>query len=296
MYSTIFRGNLFLRAASISNKFTANYGPGSVKDVVLDDNLYVEGEIAVSMGGNRGEPLRWVNCRAVNNVMLDIGRGQPLGRGLGSGIGAQDWDGGEIAGNLFLHQQSSTVRNVHGLTVGCSETCTDVGTHMRNVTIHANVFHGLKNARMALHIKESGRMNAITIEGNLFQFAGVPKTLVKTDGLGPGLIFRGNVYDSAADPGQWFAVGETMLSFEQWVTESGEQGARREKIDFPDTNRGIETYMASLGKTPTFEAFITEVRNQSKTNWRKQFTAPVVTDWIREGFGVTKIPASKSPQ
>jgi hypothetical protein len=35
--------------------------------------------------------------------------------------------------------------------------------------------------------------------------------------------------------------------------------------------------MASLGKMPTFEAFITEVRSQSKTNWRKKFTAPVIT-------------------
>ena len=115
---------------------------------------------------------------------------------------------------------------------------------------------------------------------------------IKTDGLDDALIFRGNVYDSAADPGQWFAVGETMLSFEQWVKQSGEQGARKEKIKFPDAERGIETYMASLGKTPTFDVFVAEVRKQSKTNWHKEFTAPAINNWIREGFGVKKIPLS----
>jgi hypothetical protein len=201
-----------------------------------------------------------------------------------------DWDGGEIAGNLFLHQTSDAVRNVHGLSIGIGEAELEEGQiGARNVTVRGNVFHGLKNARHALRIKGFDHVRNLTFAGNLFQFADVPRTLIKTDGLGPGLIFRDNVYDGAADAGQWFAVGERTLSFEQWVKESGEQGARRARIEFSDPHRGIETYMKSLGKEPTFETFIAEVRRQSKANWRKELTAPAINAWIREGFGVKRV-------
>lgn len=296
MYCTIFRNNLFLRASSIANKFTANYGTGSVKDIVLDNNLYVEGEIGVSMGGNTAAPLRWVNCRVINNVLLDIGRGQPTGRILGWGVDAFDFDGGEIAGNLFLHQQSDAVRNVYGLSIGCEQDCEGEGDHMRNVSIRGNVFHGLKNARMALKIRGADRMQGVAIANNLFQFDGIPSSLVRVDGpLSDGLTFSGNMYDSAAEPGRWFSVAGKELDFEKWVEQSGEKSAKRQKIDFPDSSRGIETYMRTLGKPPTLDAFISEVRKQSKASWRKEYTAPVINDWIRDGFGSKKIMAASAP-
>jgi len=285
MYCTVFRGNTFLRGASINNKFTANYGPGSVRDVVLEDNLYVDGEIGVSMSGNNPAPLRWVNCRIVRNVLLDIGRCRPTGRTLGWGVEATDWDGGEISGNLFLRQKSDEVRNVWGLNVGAGrDDARDGEVWARNLTIRGNVFHGLKNARQAMNVKGAGHMRNVTVAGNLFQFVGVPGTLVRTDGLGAGLVFRDNVYDSAAEPDQWFAVGPKRLTFAQWVRESGERGARKERVNFPDPGRGIEAYMKSLGKKPTFDAFVAEVRKQSRGHWRKELTAPVINAWIREGF------------
>ncbi len=294
MYSTIFRNNLFLRAASIGNKFTANYGPGSVKDVVLDNNLYVEGEIGVSMGGNASAPLRWVNCRATNNVLLDIGRGRPTGRTLGWGIDATDWDGGEISGNLLLHQQSDAVRNVHGLEIGCADDCEGDGPHMRNLMIRGNLFHGLQNARMALHIRNPSRMQDVVIAENLFQFAGIPSTLIQADApLGTGVTFRGNTYDSAAEPERWFRVSGRDVSLEQWIEQTGEQESRRQRMDFPDPDRGIDTYMQSLGKPATFDAFLAEVRQQSKVNWRREFTAAAINNWIRAGFGLAQVPSAQ---
>lgn len=292
MYSTIFRDNVFLRASSIHNKFTCNVGSAGVKDVWVDNNLYVEGEICVGMGGNTPGPLRWVNCKILNNVMLDIGRSQPTGRNLAWYIFPTDWDGGEIAGNLFLRQRSKAVTNVIGLKVYCGVRPLPDQIHTRNLLIRGNVFHGLNNAAAALIIKDPHHMKNITFADNMFQFTDVPSTLVATDALSPELKFRNNIYDSAAAPETWFMVGEKPLSFEQWVKESGEQGGRKEKIKFPDPERGIEAYMKSLGKEPSFDAFIAEVRKQSKSNWRKEFTAPVVNDWIREGFGVQKTAAS----
>lgn len=41
--------------------------------------------------------------------------------------------------------------------------------------------------------------------------------------------------------------------------------------------------MKSLGKPAEIDAFIAEARVQSKTNWRPEFTAAVVNDWLRAG-------------
>ncbi len=55
---------------------------------------------------------------------------------------------------------------------------------------------------------------------------------------------------------------------------------------FPNPERSVETYMETLGETPTLEAFLAEARQQSRANWRRKYTAKAVNDYIREGFGV----------
>lgn len=295
MYSTIFRDNMFLRAASIGNKFTANYGPGSVRDVLVDNNLYVDGEIGISMGGNRPGPLRWVHWRVTNNVMLDLGRSRPTGRRLAWYMGATDWDGGIIAGNLFLHQPREEIRNVRGLRLAAGSDQAGSDVYMRNVLVCDNVFHGLRNARAAIVLTGHSRLRDVTIADNLLQFPGLSSPLVAAEGLGEGVAFRRNTYWSGAEPDQWFIVGDAALSFERWVEKAGEQDARRQRVAFPEPNRCIETYMASLGMEPSIDAFVAAVRTQSKRTWRREFTAAAVNKWIRAGFGVKRF-ASAVPQ
>jgi hypothetical protein len=56
--------------------------------------------------------------------------------------------------------------------------------------------------------------------------------------------------------------------------------------DFPDPDRDLESYLSSIGQTPTLEAFLTEARKQSRATWRPELTASAVNTYIREGFGV----------
>ena len=58
----------------------------------------------------------------------------------------------------------------------------------------------------------------------------------------------------------------------------------------PDPERDLESYLSSIGETPTFDAFLAEARKQSKRNWRPEFTAGAVNNYIREGFGVEMLP------
>jgi hypothetical protein len=104
---TVFRNNLFLRASSIGNKFTSNTTSGinEIKtwNVLIDNNLYVEGEVGISLGGNsdQNNGPRWRNIQVTNNVLMHIGRTQPTLRTLGWGLDVQDWDGGRVTGNIF---------------------------------------------------------------------------------------------------------------------------------------------------------------------------------------------------
>jgi len=104
--------------------------------------------------------------------------------------------------------------------------------------------------------------------------------------------FVGNQYFSDGEVGASFATGSQAdreeLSFQDWVKKSGETGARLEKSPLPDAGRCIERYMQSLGMASTHDAFISEVRKQSKTNWRPALTASLINDWFRKGFGAEK--------
>jgi len=110
-HDVVFRGNMFLRAASSGNKWTANEGPGSSYNLVMDNDLYVEGEIGIGIGGNKVGPLRFKNVQITNNVLMHIGRAQPTYCVLAWYIDLVDWDGGLVAGNLLIQQQEKQLTN-----------------------------------------------------------------------------------------------------------------------------------------------------------------------------------------
>jgi len=293
-HNTVFRNNIFLRAASIGNKWTANHGPGSVHDVLIDNNLYIDGEIGISMGGNNPAPLRWKNVAIVNNVMLDLGRSRPTGRSLAWYLDATDWDGGLIANNLFAHQPREEIGNTYAIHVGSIDAKGSYhgkGVHCRDLLVRDNVVHGLRSGRAVLVAAGGPKFQRIVFADNLFQLPGLDQPMADIGDLS-GLEFRANTYYSDGEGEAFFEVGprgdEDELAFEQWARRADEPNARFRRMEFPDASRSIETYMKSLGKEPSIDAFIAETRRQSKTNWREEFTAGAVNDWMREGFGVQR--------
>jgi hypothetical protein len=53
-----------------------------------------------------------------------------------------------------------------------------------------------------------------------------------------------------------------------------------------EPGRSIGDYYGSLGKTPTFEAFIESVRNRGLKEWPQEYTSYAVNDYIRAGFNL----------
>lgn len=297
MYNTLFRGNIFTRPASMGNKFTANNRPASSCRIMVENNLYVDGDIGISMGGNKAGPLRWKDCRVTDNVMLDIGLTRPTNRPLAWYLDVYDWDGGLVAGNLLLHQCSQKQTGTYAIMIASIEakhTGKHAGPagHIRNVTVRDNVIHGLFSGGAVLNVAnaEGGRIENIRIADNQIQMPGLETRLVAMMGKGLSEVrLSGNTYYSDADKDACFRVNKAEMDFKQWKERAGEPDAQVDRIEYPDDTRSIQSYMKHLGLDPTHEAFYAEIRKQCRANWRPEFTAPVINDWMRAGFGMKPV-------
>lgn len=284
-HDVVFRNNLFLRPSSIGNKWISDTAAASGRNITIENNLYVEGELGISMGGNSVGAYRFKNIRIANNVMLDIGRSRPTKRTLGWGLDILDWDGGTVANNYFLHNASDTVNNVHAISV--------LGqTGIRNITFTGNTIYGMKSNGPLVGF--GGTMNGVVFNRNSIQSQGINSALVSTAGF-TGLSFSNNSYFSTLAVSKWFSVDDVSTDLAGWIIKSGETGSKGSAVSYPDPNRTVESYHASLGKPATLAAFISEARKQSKANWRREYTAAAANDWIRAGFGVVNTAVS-NPQ
>jgi hypothetical protein len=276
-HGVTFRGNIFLRASSIGNKWTANSGAASARDITIENNLYVEGEIGISMGGNEAGPLRFKNIRIADNVMLDIGRGQPTNRTLGWGIDIQEWDSGTVSNNYLLHNTSTVVNNVYAINLNGA-----AGT--RGVSITGNTIYGISTNSALFSVKDM--VTGCTISENSILGSGASGRLMNAGSYrGNGVLFSGNVYYSERAEAEWFTTPDGRGDLSSWSSFSGETGAKKERMEYPDPDRTVELYNAHLGNGGTFEAFIAKVRSQSKMNWQPEYTTAAINSWIRAGFG-----------
>ena len=271
---TTFRRNIFMRASSVGNKWVAE-GPGGSRDILVEDNLYIDGEIGIDIGGNDNVAShRFKNVTISNNVILDIGRSRPTNRTLGWCLNIDDWDGGEVSRNLFLHQPSAAVKDVYAIYVGGVT---------RDLVIEENVIHGLRTDNALVILSDGASKQAISFNNNKIQSQIHGAVLIETLGVPTNYTFAGNSYFSKLSAKRWFAIAGRSGDLAAWQKIGGATESAK-KVDFPDPTRSIETYQKSLGETAAIEAFITAVLAQSKYNWRAEYTAASVNNWIRAGF------------
>lgn len=55
-------------------------------------------------------------------------------------------------------------------------------------------------------------------------------------------------------------------------------------VSWTHPEAGIEEYMTFIGETPTFDAFLTEIRGRDVLDWPTNFEASTVNDYFRAGF------------
>ena len=297
----ILRKNIFLRSSSMQTKWTAENGPGSAKDVIIDNNFYMDGEIGISMGGNKKGSLRFANIKIINNVMLNIGRSRPTNRNLAWYLDIQDWDGGLVENNLFIHQPKTEVDSTYGISISGSS----IG-HTRNVTINNNLLYNLHSRLAGIVLSSPGKLENIQIKNNQIQFPKLKTSIINSSANLRNFSFENNTYYSDATPEKWFGLVNDQFYYLQWIKDSArmewkdipkkeidlktwrkvsrDKTSKQQAVKYPHPNRTIEEYNSNVGGKATYDDFLLNIRKQSKSNWRQEYTADAINDWFRAGF------------
>ena len=71
-----------------------------------------------------------------------------------------------------------------------------------------------------------------------------------------------------------------------WWRSNVEPTASVQEVAFVDPDRSVATYNAMLGGSESLEAFMLEARQQSRADWRNEYTATNVSQYIRMGFAL----------
>ena len=286
---TRFVNNIFLRSASIQNKWTANSDEDKAVDSIKSENLwiegnvYVEGEIGISAGGNTdlNTGPRWRNITIQDNIMLAIGRSQPTNRALGWYIDVDDWNSGIICGNYLLNNDNPSVKNIFGI---------QVSGHLSDVTLQKNTIHGLLLDNPDIHLGAvkivSDKMEDISVIQNNIQLAGSHMRALVVTNISE-ISFDANKYFSDADQNSWYLVDGKDESFSSWGNLSGDVNSTASFEEFAVPERSFESYLSMIGAAGSIDTFVELVVGQSKYGWSQHLTAQAISGYIREGYGNT---------
>lgn len=244
---------------------------------VVDNNLFLQNSTGVLFGQFQSTwPQEAASGVIRNNVVLDARDIDNNPRGFG--IQLQQVNGVELTGNIVANQSTGT-----GNVVGIG-----VDYNFQNINIHDNIIYNwqqpITHAGVALRFLGglSAGVNRV-MDNELQQPSG--GMLVETDCGFADFVFSGNRYFGESVSSACFVIGSGATSYANWIQASGEVESLNSPIAYPSPNRTIATYMASLGHTPTLSAFLAAARTQAPQAWQRDYTAPIVNDYIRSGFG-----------
>lgn len=110
VHNAVVRNNAVLRASSLGLDFRSD-NPADASNILVHDNLFVEGEVGLSISG-QGSSLRKFNGVTVtDNVFLHIGRSRPTDRYISWALNLDGVYGSNslVSGNLFALQEAPSL-------------------------------------------------------------------------------------------------------------------------------------------------------------------------------------------
>lgn len=265
------RGNLIFRASSMGIKMRSDQ-TGGIQGLTFEDNLFVDGEIGLSVGGNKHFEDRFIDVTIRNNVFSEVGASNPTDRNFAWLLDLEDNSRTLVEGNYFLHTESE---RGFGLQLR--------GKSQKDVRVQNNLFYSL--AANHLLFSSKTRYEGVRIQKNRIIDPKHDACLVTFDEprRATGIQFRDNAYLGSKEKA-WFCLGDRRVGLEEWVKFSGEKNATTFRSSPSHPHRTVATYAKSLGAEQSVSAFLSMAMKQSRLSFRKELTAPVVNEYLRAGF------------
>lgn len=284
------RNPIFMRASSIGTKLTSNGEKGAEVDsitashILIENPYYLEGEIGISAGGNTDHNTghRWNHIYIIDPIFESIGHSQPTNRTLAWNIDIQDWDKGALVNPLFIGSDNDNLTNTYGINVaGHCDKIKILNAIAYNIGAKDKV-----TGAYVIRYREQGQSNmADIIEEGTIVYNPSSKCRLLSDDVVDGITRKNCVYwTNKENKDELFKFDEVYLSIDQAMAHSSMQDCQFAEPVFESAPRTIKTYMASLGLEPTVEAFAAECGKQNIKNWRPEFTAQAVNEYLREGY------------
>ncbi len=280
--------NLFIEPSQSHNKFTNPYSADYVDNINITNNLYLGGEVGISMGHNyQSTPWRVNNVNITDNVMSNLGMSNPTRHGISWGYYISGLDVANITGNLLINQkETSGINNVEGFYIE---------NDIRHTVISNNVIYNTINGRgLRIRPEASGSSN-ISFRNNKIQIPTASGYTIMADHATSNIWnCSGNSYFSDKADGRRVRYNGREMSFSTWFSSSGDSSFF-ERYAFADTTRDVDTYQQYLGGAASVDSFISACRSQDRYRWNDNYAADRVNSWIRDGFSSETSENSSPP-
>ena len=257
-------GNLITRGAS--------HGVQARSGGHVVDNLFARNSINLLIGD--GENTGY-SALVEENILIDPKNISPT-ENRGWGIHIQSNDYPVVRANILTS-------NIEGAQPSGIVVQGETGDPIRAARLKNNLLYNWRDG-IRFYGDSSGLLS-VELTGNEVQSSGSER-VIEHDDMPTTFVSSNNRFWSQAPPSSFIWLDSSSVDLATWQAQIGDLDSTREQLTYPDPDRSIARYNAEvLGGPADFEAFMDEARNQSKDNWRPEYTAEAVNRWIREGFG-----------
>ncbi|MBK9386734.1 MAG: right-handed parallel beta-helix repeat-containing protein [Planctomycetes bacterium] len=244
---------------------------------VVEDNLFLRNSIALLLGGGNEPNPGGIGVECTNNVILDA-KDIDANNRRGWGIQMQNINSGLVRGNIVANRTGG------GFPIPM-QIDGQSGSGVFNLALESNVIYNW-GGTMAV-VGTDQQVGRVRIFHNSFDNTRTSDQLLSHSSSASveACISAGNRFSSTQpNQGSWLRVGSQNMSVPVWANLMEDTTSHVGPANFLDPDRTIATYDRQIGGAGSLESFLAQARLQSKANWRFDYTAAVVNNYIRDGF------------
>ena len=277
--NAVFTKNAFLRASSIGMSMLSSCND-CVENLLIEDNLFVEGEIGLGLWSFPDITANNITVR--KNVFMHIGRARPTNRHLSWAIGQgmHSIEDLTIEDNIIAHQTRDSLAG--------NTSVIELNNQHTNTTIRNNIIYNYKSSHGLFRFGKVNAGSSIHVEENTFHSISQNPRLFFLD-LHGSTTLANNHYFADAWSTIWFSLDwNTHIDFTEWAASSGEENPSFELPNYANPDITLEDYLSVENLGTSLTDYISLLTNQGKEGWDQRLEIPVVNQFIRSGFDLVE--------